>query len=126
MSRTQSAYDTAVTSLFNHLDKAESHLRSSSKSGPFYFGSVLTEADVRLFVTIIRFDPVYVQHFKCNIRDIRNGYPNLHRWVRFLYWSGPAGAFGDTTDFVHIKRHYMMSHIILNPFVSVVPFDGGE
>ncbi len=116
MSRTQSAYNTAVTSLFAHLDLAEAHLQKKSPSGPFYFGDVLTEADVRFFVTIIRFDPVYVQHFKCNIRDIRSGYPNIHRWVRYLYWN--VDAFEATTEFVHIKRHYMMSHIMLNPFVS--------
>lgn len=66
-----------MTLLFKSLDRAEADLAKSS--GPFYFGDRLTEADVRLFTTIIRFDAVYVQHFKCNLRDIRSGYPNLHK-----------------------------------------------
>lgn len=64
---------------------------------------MLTEVDIRLFVTIIRFDPVYVQHFKCNIRDIRSGYPALHKWMRELYWNKPE--FKETTQFEHIKWH---------------------
>jgi putative glutathione S-transferase len=74
---TQEAYEKAVKTLFTSLDRAEADLAKSS--GPFYFGDRLTEQDVRLYTTIIRFDAVYVQHFKCNIRDIRSGYPNLHK-----------------------------------------------
>ncbi|KAH1292927.1 S-glutathionyl-(chloro)hydroquinone reductase, partial [Aspergillus fumigatus] len=70
--------------------------------------------DIRLFTTIIRFDPVYVQHFKCNIRDIRSGYPAIHRWVRRLYWDVPA--FRETTNFEHIKKHYTKSHKQINQF----------
>lgn len=66
------------------------------------------------YVTLIRFDPVYVQHFKCNIRDIRSGYPALHRWMRNLYWNVPA--FKETTQFEHIKWHYTRSHTQINPF----------
>lgn len=51
--------------------------------------------------------PVYVQHFKCNIRDIRSGYPHLHKWMRDLYWNNPA--FKDTTNFLHIKVRYMIT-----------------
>ena len=59
----------------------------SKSSTPYLLSSPhVSEADVRLFTTIIRFDPVYVQHFKCNIRDIRSGYPLLHKWMRHLYW----------------------------------------
>lgn len=58
--------------------------------------------------------PVYVQHFKCNIRDIRSGYPHLHKWMRNLHWNHPA--FKDTTNFVHIKRHYTKSHPNVNPY----------
>ncbi|RYO76488.1 hypothetical protein DL762_009788 [Monosporascus cannonballus] len=57
--------------------------------------------------------PVYVQHFKCNIRDIRSGYPHLHKWLRNLYWNHPA--FKETTNFVHIKGHYTKSHSQINP-----------
>ncbi|KAI9705629.1 MAG: S-glutathionyl-(chloro)hydroquinone reductase [Candelina mexicana] len=113
---TQEAYEKAVTALFKSLDRAEAHLASSP--GPFYYGSQITEADIRLYTTIIRFDAVYVQHFKCNIRDIRSGYPALHKWVRNLYWNVPA--FGETTEFEHIKKHYTKSHKQINPF-SITP-----
>lgn len=125
---TQEAYDRNVTALFEALDRAEADLVSSG--GPYYLGKELTEVDIRLFVTIIRFDPVYVQHFKCNIRDIRSGYPHLHRWMRNLYWNHPA--FKDTTNFLHIKNHYTRSHLQINPFSitplgplpDVLPLDG--
>ncbi|MCJ1409291.1 S-glutathionyl-(chloro)hydroquinone reductase [Ptychographa xylographoides] len=112
----QEAYESAIKPLFTSLAKAESHLSTSfsAHKGPYYHGPTITEADVRLYTTIIRFDPVYVQHFKCNIRDIRSGFPALHRWLRHLYWEVPA--FGDTTVFEHIKRHYTRSHGQINPF----------
>lgn len=113
---TQEAYERNVKQLFASLDRAEAHLASSP--GPYYFGEHITEADVRLFTTIIRFDPVYVQHFKCNLRDIRSGYPAIHRWLRKLYWDVPA--FGETTEFEHIKKHYTKSHKQINPF-SITP-----
>ncbi|OJD40474.1 glutathione s-transferase [Diplodia corticola] len=113
---TQDAYERNVKQLFASLDRAEAHLASSP--GPFYFGDNVTEADVRLYTTIVRFDPVYVQHFKCNIRDIRSGYPAIHRWLRKLYWDVPA--FGETTQFEHIKKHYTKSHKQINPF-SITP-----
>ncbi|KAF2143833.1 uncharacterized protein K452DRAFT_296806 [Aplosporella prunicola CBS 121167] len=109
---TQEAYEKNVTTLFKALDRAEEHLASSP--GPYYFGDKITEADVRLYTTIIRFDPVYVQHFKTNLKDIRSGYPALHKWVRKLYWDVPA--FHDTTQFDHIKKHYTKSHKQINPF----------
>lgn len=111
---TQEAYEKNVTTLFASLDKIEAHLSKQSAISPFFFGNTVTEADIRLFTTIVRFDPVYVQHFKCNIRDIRSGYPAIHRWVRGLYWDLPA--FGETTDFEHIKKHYTKSHKQINPF----------
>lgn len=113
---TQEAYEKAVTTLFGSLDKVEKHL--SEAEGPFYFGKNITEADVRLFTTIIRFDAVYVQHFKTNVRDIRSGYPYIHKWLRHLYWNVPS--FKDTTEFTHIKRHYTRSHTQINPF-SITP-----
>lgn len=108
----QEAYEGNVTTLFKSLDRAEKHLRENE--GPFYFGKEITEADVRLFTTIVRFDPVYVQHFKCNLRDIRSGYPALHKWLRNLYWNHEA--FGSTTQFEHIKKHYTKSHGQINPY----------
>lgn len=74
---TQEAYEKNVKTLFKSLDRAEEHL--SKNAAPYYYGDRLTEGDVRLYTTIIRFDPVYVQHFKCNIKDIRSGYPHLHK-----------------------------------------------
>jgi putative glutathione S-transferase len=109
---TQEAYEKGLYPLFENLDKAEKHLATSE--GPFYYGKNITEADVRLYTTIVRFDPVYVQHFKTNIRDIRGGYPALHKWLRHLYWTSPA--FGETTEFTHIKGHYTKSHTQINPF----------
>ncbi|KAL9080775.1 MAG: hypothetical protein Q9157_000562 [Trypethelium eluteriae] len=116
----EEAYTNACLTLFKSLDRAEAHLASSQSSqrGPYYYGAHLTEADVRLYTTIVRFDPVYVQHFKCNIRDIRSGYPHLHRWLRHLYWDLPA--FRETTQFEHIKKHYTKSHKQINQH-SITP-----
>ncbi|KAK7510871.1 glutathione S-transferase [Phyllosticta citriasiana] len=109
---TQAAYEGAVTKLFAALDRAEAHLASTQTL--FYLGESITEVDVRLYTTIVRFDPVYVQHFKCNVRDIRSGYPHLHAWLRRLFWT--VDAFGPaTTNFDHIKRHYTQSHAQINP-----------
>ncbi|KXL44969.1 hypothetical protein M433DRAFT_4779 [Acidomyces richmondensis BFW] len=113
---TEEAYLKNVKQLFTSLDRVESDLAKSN--GPYYFGDHVTEADVRLYTTIVRFDVVYVQHFKCNIRDIRSGYPHLHKWLRYCYWKNPA--FGETTEFTHIKNHYTKSHKQINPF-SITP-----
>lgn len=112
----QEAYEKAVYALFESLDRVEKHLASTP--GPYYNGAHITEADVRLYTTIVRFDPVYVQHFKCNIRDIRSGYPAIHKWLRTLYWDVPA--FHDTTQFEHIKKHYTKSHGQINAH-SITP-----
>ncbi|KAI0111971.1 glutathione S-transferase [Daldinia grandis] len=113
---TQLAYERNATALFGALDRAERLLGETG--GPYFLGDRLTEVDVRLFPTLIRFDPVYVQHFKCNIRDIRSGYPRLHDYMRNLYWKHPA--FRDTTNFLHIKNHYTRSHTQINPH-SITP-----
>ena len=78
----------------------------------------LTEADIRLYTTIVRFDPVYFTHFKCNYRTIRDGYPHINRWMQNLYWNDKA--FKDTTDFDSIKAHYFQSHTNINPH-RIVP-----
>jgi len=115
---TQQAYENNVFPLFKSLDRLEEML--SKSSGKYLLGNELTEADIRLYVTIIRFDPVYVQHFKCNIGTIRHkylpsfemkltvSYPKLNAWMKHLYWEIPG--FKETTNFTHIKAHYMMSH----------------
>lgn len=113
---TQEAYEKNVKQLFKSLDRAEAHLAKGP--GPYYYGEHVTEADIRLYTTIVRFDVVYVQHFKTNIRDIRSGYPHIHQWLRKLYWD--VAAFGETTNFEHIKNHYTKSHRQINP-LSITP-----
>ncbi|MEM0516520.1 glutathione S-transferase family protein [Pseudoalteromonas sp. YIC-827] len=109
---TQRAYEQAFDALFQALDALE--LRLSKQR--YLVGNRLTEADWRLFTTLIRFDAVYFGHFKCNLRTIES-YPNLSQYVRELYqYPGVA----DTTDFNHIKRHYYFSHGQINP-TRVVP-----
>ncbi|KAI0628583.1 glutathione S-transferase [Trametes polyzona] len=109
LAKTQEAYEAAVKALFDSLDRLEKILGLSD----YVVGGRLTEADVRLFVTIVRFDPAYVGIFKTNVRTIRDGYPAIHRWLRKLYWGDRA--FSSTVDFKHVKAHYYWSHPELNP-----------
>ncbi len=109
---TQDAYEEAVTALFATLDDIESRLGRSR----YLVGDRLTEADWRLFTTLVRFDPVYVGHFKCNVRRIAD-YPNLSGYLRELY---QVPSVSGTVDFDHIKRHYYMSHTTINP-TRIVP-----
>ena len=109
---TQAAYESAVTPLFAMLDELEERLATSR----YLFGARLTESDWRLFTTLVRFDPVYVGHFKCNIRRIVD-YPNLSAYVRDLYQT-PGVA--ETVDMHHIKHHYYRSHKTINP-TGIVP-----
>lgn len=111
----QEIYEKECLNVFKHLDKAEEVLKKSHEAGnQFLVGDTLTEADIRLYVTIVRFDVVYVQHFKCNIGMIRWNYPHLHQWLRNLYWN--YDAFKSTTNFTHIKCHYTKSHPQINPY----------
>ena len=104
---TQDAYEEAVRPLFATLDWLEDRLATNRH----LFGDRLTEADWRLFTTLVRFDAVYVGHFKCNLRRIVD-YPNLWDYTRELYqYTGIA----PTIDFTHIKRHYYRSHASINP-----------
>jgi glutathionyl-hydroquinone reductase len=108
----QEAYDRAVVALFSRLDELETRLAGSR----YLFGERITEADVRLWVTLVRFDTVYVTHFKANLRRLVD-FPNLWAYARDLY---RLPAFGGTTNFDHIKRHYYMTHPQLNP-TRIVP-----
>jgi putative glutathione S-transferase len=109
---TQSAYEEAVTPLFETLAWLEERLSTQR----FLVGSIFTEADIRLFATLIRFDAVYFGHFKCNLHRIVD-YPNLSAYTRDIYQlSGVAG----TVDFEHIKRNYYESHRGVNP-TGIVP-----
>lgn len=109
---TQTAYQHAVEALFSALDKLDAKLAHQ----PYLCGNQLTEADWRLFTTLIRFDAVYVGHFKCNIRRIVD-YPNLSAYLRDLY---QYPGIAETVNFTHIKRHYYFSHTKINP-TQVVP-----
>ncbi|KKX29559.1 glutathione S-transferase family protein [Rhizobium sp. LC145] len=109
---TQEAYDEAVTRLFETLDMLESRLSKTR----YLFGDRQTEADWRLFTTLLRFDPVYVGHFKCNIRRIAD-YPNLSGYLRDLY-QHPGVA--ETCNLHHIRNHYYQSHRNINP-TGIVP-----
>ncbi|MBR9894519.1 glutathione S-transferase family protein [bacterium] len=103
----QEAYDDAVGPLFESLDWIEERL----SKGRYLMGDRITEADWRLFTTLIRFDQVYNVHFKCNKARIVD-YPNLWAYTRELYqWPGVA----DTVHFDHFKRHYYYSHDMINP-----------
>tara|TARA_R110000787_G_scaffold147371_2_gene261106 strand:+ start:190 stop:1221 length:1032 start_codon:yes stop_codon:yes gene_type:complete len=104
---TQEAYEEAVVPLFETLDWLEERLSKQR----YLTGAAITEADWRLFTTLLRFDPVYVGHFKCNIRRIAD-YPNLSGYVRDLYQQPGVAA---TVNMEHIKNHYYASHETLNP-----------
>ncbi len=109
---TQEAYEQAVTPLFDSLDWLDERLSSQR----YLTGDRITEADWRLLTTLLRFDPVYVGHFKCNVRRISD-YPNLSGYVRDLYQQPGVAA---TLRLDHIKSHYYGSHESINP-TRIVP-----
>jgi putative glutathione S-transferase len=109
---TQDAYEEAMGPLFATLDWLELHLAEHR----YLCGDTLTEADWRLFTTLLRFDPVYHGHFKCNIRRLID-YPALWAYARALY---QEPGVRETVDFAHIKKHYYMSHPWLDP-TRIVP-----
>lgn len=109
---TQEAYEEAYEQLFSALDRVERHLETHR----YLAGNQMTEADWRLFTTLIRFDAVYVGHFKCNKQRIAD-YPNLNGYLKELY---QVEGVAQTTDFYHIKRHYYFSHTSINP-TQIVP-----
>ena len=105
---TQNAYEAAFNDLFSALDQMEARLEGQR----YLIGARITEADWRLFATLIRFDTVYVGHFKCNRQRIAD-YPNLSNYMRELYqWP----SIGQTVDMPRIKQHYYSSHLAINPF----------
>jgi len=109
---TQAAYEEAVVPLFESLDWLEGILSRQ----PWLAGGRQTEADWRLWTTLLRFDPVYVGHFKCNIRRLSD-YPALWSYTRELY---QVPGIRETVDFAHIKGHYYESHRMINP-TGIVP-----
>ena len=108
----QSVYERHCKKIFESLDTLETRLEKQR----YLVGNAITEADWRLFTTLIRFDSVYFAHFKCNLRSIES-YPNLSNYVKDLYqYPGVA----ETVNFEHIKTHYYFSHDMINP-TRVVP-----
>ncbi|MBV9700758.1 MAG: glutathione S-transferase family protein [Candidatus Eremiobacteraeota bacterium] len=108
----QSAYDDAAFSVFMTLDAMETRLADLR----YLFGPQPLETDWRFFVTLVRFDPVYFGHFKCNLRRIAD-YPNLYGYLRDLY---QIDGIAETVNFDHIKRHYYVTQNEINP-TRIVP-----
>lgn len=109
---TQEAYDEAFDALFARLAWLEERLSTQRN----LVGDQLTEADIRLWPTLVRFDAVYYGHFKCNLRRLVD-YPNMWAYARDLY---QRPGFGETVNFGHIKRHYYGTHNNINP-TRIVP-----
>ena len=106
-SKTQSAYEDAVTKLFSSLEMVDNILEGKE----YLVGNQLTEADIRLIPTLLRFDSVYHVHFKCNLKKLSE-FKNISNYVKKLF---NIPAINSTTDFDHIKRHYYFSHESINP-----------
>ena len=110
--KSQQAYEKAFDSLFAALDEIEVRLSKNR----YLLGDIFTEADLRLFPTLVRFDPVYVGHFKCNLKRIED-YPNLSNYLREIY---QMPGITETVNMDHIKTHYYWSHTSINP-TRIVP-----
>jgi len=108
----QAAYDKAFDELFSTLDQLEQRLNQQR----YLVGEQITEADWRLFTTLVRFDAVYYSHFKCNLHQLRD-YPNLSNYLRELY---QAPGVKETVNLTHIKQHYYYSQSTVNP-TRIVP-----
>ena len=108
----QEVYEEEVTALFAALDQMEERLAGQD----YLVGNRLTEADIRLFTTLVRFDAVYFGHFKCNLKPL-TAYPNLWAYTKRIY---QLPGMAQTVNFDHIKRHYYGSHKTINP-TGVIP-----
>jgi len=124
--KTQAAYETAHKELFATLDVLEAHFgEQNNNSGPplFLMGTQQpTWIDIRLYMTLVRFDPVYVVYFKCSHKKIGDSYPNLLTFMRTCYQRVPA--IREATNMRHIKMHYYTSHPILNTY-GIIPVSNG-
>ncbi|KAJ3313081.1 S-glutathionyl-(chloro)hydroquinone reductase [Boothiomyces sp. JEL0838] len=116
---TQQAYTKNVNQLFVSLDRVEEILSKNK----FLVGNTFTEADIRLFTTIVRFDPVYHTHFKCNQKTISDNYPHILKWARTIY---QMPGIAETVDMEHIKKHYYLSHKQINPYQIVPEWNGPD
>ena len=117
LSGDQVAYDKNVIPVFGALNRLEQLVHTNG--GPFILGKRLTESDIRVFATAVRFDMVYVQHFKCNLGIIRHDYPVLSTWLRHVYWTVPG--FRESTNSKHIKDNVSMKSSNC-PCPLVLPF----
>lgn len=141
---TQEAYEEQSNNLFNSFDEIETKLnkiyddlkdkfgeddKKSILSKFFLFNGQITDSDIRLYATMIRFDTAYYEHFNCNYKSIRHDYPFLHLWLQNLYWN--YDAFKLTTNFEHIKLFYYKSFtknkpkgfVALGPKLDMLPLD---
>ncbi|KAF3933676.1 hypothetical protein ABW19_dt0200381 [Dactylella cylindrospora] len=123
---TQEAYMSNVVPLFESLNRLEKHLQD--RGTKYLFGDHVTDADIRLFTTLIRFDVAYYTIFKCNYKMIRYDYPQLHRWLRALYWEDndeTKGVFKKTTYFETYKPGYSKATksgiVPFGPAVDIMP-----
>ena len=107
----QETYEKNLPAVFAALNKLEKI--ASQNGGRYLLGSHMTELDARAYATLIRFDTVYVQHFKCNLGTVRYSYPVLNNLLKALYWEHQE--YRNTTDFRHIKENYTKSHFDINP-----------
>ncbi len=114
---TQEAYDNNVVKVKEGLERVEGILSKS----PYIIGGGFTEADLRLFTTMIRFDPVYHTHFKCTFGTVSHSYPLILAWLRKVY---QKPGVKETINMEHIKKHYYMSHKQINP-TGIVPVWNG-
>ena len=126
---TQQAYESNLYPLFDALDRLEEHLKQPRHS-PYLFGADITEADIRLYPTLIRFDVAYHGIFKCNLKMIRHDYPRLDKWLRTLYWDESdrtnGGAFKKTTFFrwVRIRPNLGFVHLLKSALQYKVAYMG--
>lgn len=115
----QDAYEKNARLVHDSLLKVEKILKANEPNG-YLCGSKLTEADIRLFTTIVRFDPVYVGHFKCNLVTVKD-LPALSNWMKRIF---DLEGIKETVNMEHIKKHYYMSHVGINP-TRIVPLSDG-
>ena len=108
---TQEDYDKHCPVVFQTLDRLENMLDDSHSL--YLLGANITEVDIKLYTTLVRFDTIYQQHFKLMLGSIRHNYPRLNRWLKNMYWNVPGII--ETTDFKHIKENYSKSHADINP-----------
>ena len=109
--RNQGDYDKHCPIVFETLDRLENMLDHSHSI--YVLGNSITEVDIKLYTTLVRFDTIYQQHFKLMLGSIRHNYPRMNRWLKNLYWNVPG--IKETTDFKHIKENYSKSHPDINP-----------